>query len=124
MLPWYYKVDQTYAFHQGDPGNNIENYYPLKSEVQKMVRSGLLSFKDIGPNVKDNPLPKHGGGSAVNMVAGCPGDFRVFDINLVRGNLVKMHVDLWKFNYYTHDHATCGVYSMDIHEGDKVRGDL
>ena len=97
-LPWYYKADQTCAFHQGAPGHNIENRYPLKSEVQKMVRSGLLSFKDVSPNVKDNPLPKHGGANVVNMVVGCPGDFRVFDINLVRGDLVKMHADLCEFS--------------------------
>ena len=93
-LPWYYKVDQTCAFLQGVLGHTIENCYPLKAEVQKIVRSGLLSFKDIGPNVKDNPLPKHGGGGVVNMVAGCPRDFRIFGINLVRGDLMKMHVDL------------------------------
>ena len=59
-----------------------------------MVRYGLLSFKYIVPNVKDNTLPKHGGGRVVNMVAGYPGDFRIFDINLVRGDLVMIHVDL------------------------------
>ena len=48
--------------------------------MQRLVKSRILSFKDMGPNVKDNPLPKHGGVNAVNMVAGCPGDFRIFDI--------------------------------------------
>ena len=72
-LPWYYKADQTCSFHQGAPGHNIKNCYSLKFEVQKMVRSCLLSFKDVGPNVKDNPLPKHGGGNTINMVAGCLG---------------------------------------------------
>ena len=62
--------------------------------MQRLVKSGILSFKDVRPNVKYNPLPKHGGVNAVNMVAGCPGDFRIFDINLVRGDLVKMHADL------------------------------
>ena len=61
-----------------------------------MVRSGLLSFKDVGPNVKDNPFPKHGGENDVNMVAGCPGDFHIFDIILVRGDLLKMHADLYE----------------------------
>ena len=97
-LPWYYKEDQTCVFHQGAPGHNIENCYPLKYEVQKMVRFGLLSFKDVGPNVKDNPLPKHGGENAVNMVVGCPGDFRIFDVNLVRGDLEKKHADLYEFS--------------------------
>ena len=76
-----------------------------------MVRFGILSSKDVGPNVKDNPLPKHGGGSAINMVAGYSGGFRIFDINLVRGDLVKMHADLCEFNYYTHDHAICSIFS-------------
>ena len=58
------------------------------------MKSGILSFKDVGPNVKDNPLPNNGGANAVNMVAGCPTDFRIFYINLVRGDLVKMHADL------------------------------
>ena len=58
------------------------------------MRSGLLSFKDVSPNVKDNPLPKDGETNVVNMVVGCPGDFRIYDINLVRGNLVNMHADL------------------------------
>ena len=59
-----------------------------------MVKYGVLSFKDVGPNVKDNPLPKHVRVNAVNMVAGCLGDFRIFDIHLVRGDLVKMHAGL------------------------------
>ena len=102
-------------FIRGAPGHTVENCYPLKTEVQKLVKYGILSFKDVGPNVKDNPLPKHGGANAVNMVADCPGDFQIFDVNLVRGDLVKMHVDLWKFSYYTHDHAGCAICSTYIH---------
>ena len=71
--------------------HNVENCYPLKTEVQKLVRTGILSFKDVVLNVKDNPLPKHEGENVVNMVAGCPGDFRIFYIKLVTGDLVKMH---------------------------------
>ena len=78
------------------------------------MKSGILSFKDMGPNVKDNSLPKHGGVNAVNMVAGCPGGFRIFDINLVRGDLVKMHADLCEFSYYMHDHAGCAICSTSL----------
>ena len=113
-LPWYYKANQTCAFHQGAPGHNVENCYPLKTEVQKLVKSGILSFKDVGPNVKDSPSPKHGGANVVNMVVGCPGNFQIFDVNLVRGELVKMHSDLCKFSYYTHDHVGCAIFSTDI----------
>ena len=89
-----------------------------------MLRPGLLSFKDVDPNVKDNPLPNNGGAKAVNMVAGCPGDFRIFYINLVRRDLVKMHADLCDFSYYMHDHAGCGICSTYIQGCDKVKPDL
>ena len=60
----------------------------------------------------------------MNMVYRCPGDFKIFYINLVRGDLVKMHADLYEFNYYTHDHVGCSICSSDIHGCDKVRDDL
>ena len=59
--------------------------------------------------MKDNPLPKHGGGSAVNMVAGCPRDFIIFDIILVRVDLVKIHAGIYEFIYHTHDHVGCSI---------------
>ena len=89
-----------------------------------MVRLGLLSFKYVGPNVKDNPLHKHGGENVVNMVTGCPGDFRIFYINLVRRDLVKMHANVCEFSYYTHDHAGCSICSTDIQGCDKIKADL
>ena len=60
----------------------------------------------------------------MNMVASCPGDFRIFDIHLVRGDLVKMHADLYEFSYYTHDHAGCATCSTDIQGCDKIKADL
>ena len=45
-----------------------------------------MSFEDKTPNVKANLLPAHGN-TSVNMVDGCPGKFRVFD--------VRVSVDLW-----------------------------
>ena len=74
--------------------------------------------------MKDNPLPKHVGTNVVNMVAGCQGDFWIFDINLVRGDLVKMHVDFYEFSYYTHDHAGCGICSTNVQGCDKIKADL
>ncbi|KAI5437495.1 hypothetical protein KIW84_023564 [Lathyrus oleraceus] len=70
-LPWWYKSDLRSAFHQGATGHDIENRYPLKYEFRKIVKSGMVSFKDRAPNVKANPLPAHGN-SSVNIVDGCP----------------------------------------------------
>ena len=47
------------------------------------MKSGMVSFEDRASNVKANPLPAHGN-SSVNMVDGCPGEFKVFDVRFIR----------------------------------------
>jgi hypothetical protein len=56
-LPWWYKPDLSCAFHQGAPGHDVERCLVLRSEVQKLTRANILSFKDLNPNVQANPLP-------------------------------------------------------------------
>ena len=73
-LPWWFKPELRCVFHQGAPGHDIENCYSLKYEVQKLMKSGMVSFEDCVPNVKANSLPAHGNAS-VNMVDGCQGNF-------------------------------------------------
>ncbi|KAI5389144.1 hypothetical protein KIW84_074698 [Lathyrus oleraceus] len=75
-LPWWYKPELHCAFYQGAPEHDIENCYPLKYEVQKLMKSGMVSFEDRVPNVKANSLPTHGK-SSVNMVDGCHGKFKI-----------------------------------------------
>ncbi|KAI5402926.1 hypothetical protein KIW84_050500 [Lathyrus oleraceus] len=84
-LPWWYKSELRCAFHQGAPSHDIENCYPLKYEVQKLVKSGRVSFEDCAPNVKANPLPAHGN-SSINMVDDFPGEFKVFDVCFIRSS--------------------------------------
>ncbi|KAI5436199.1 hypothetical protein KIW84_022602 [Lathyrus oleraceus] len=59
-LPWWYKPELHCAFHQGAPGHDIENSYPLKYEVQKLMKSGVVSFEDRMPNVKAIHYPPMG----------------------------------------------------------------
>ncbi|KAI5433916.1 hypothetical protein KIW84_020958 [Lathyrus oleraceus] len=76
---WWYKPELHCVYHSGAPEHDVENCYPLKTKVQDLIRSGILFFKDVGPNVKKNPLPEHGK-SAVNMVQGCPGSMTMTDV--------------------------------------------
>jgi hypothetical protein len=69
-LPGWYRADLSCAFHQGAPGHDTEHCYALKFEVQKLVQTNVLSFKDLNPNVQANPLPNHGAAS-VNMIQEC-----------------------------------------------------
>ncbi|XP_050895005.1 uncharacterized protein LOC127101595 [Lathyrus oleraceus] len=111
-LPWWFKPDLHCAFHQGAPGYDIENYYPLKNEVQKLIKSDMMSFEDRAPNVKENLLPAHGNAS-VNMVDGCPGNFRVFDVRHIRQSLVEIHRTLCLISNYEHDHDGCVICSVN-----------
>ncbi|XP_058750154.1 uncharacterized protein LOC131623163 [Vicia villosa] len=58
-IPWWYNADVTCAFHQDAPGHSLEDCWALKVEVQRLTRAGILSFRDIGPDVQANSLPKH-----------------------------------------------------------------
>ncbi|KAI5385546.1 hypothetical protein KIW84_072228 [Lathyrus oleraceus] len=73
---WWYKIELHCVYHSGAPRHDVENCYPLKTKVQHLVRSGILFFEDVGPNVKKNPLPEHGK-AVVNMVQGYPGKYKV-----------------------------------------------
>jgi len=49
-LPPWYRPDQNCTFHQGAPGHDTEQCYPLKEEVQKLIENNIWSFED--PDVK------------------------------------------------------------------------
>jgi hypothetical protein len=49
-LPWWYKPDLSCVFHQGAPGHDVERCLVLKSEVQRLIKDNILSFKDQNPN--------------------------------------------------------------------------
>ncbi|KAI5435420.1 hypothetical protein KIW84_022013 [Lathyrus oleraceus] len=111
-LPWWYKPELHCAFHQGAPRHDIENCYSLKYKVQKLIKSGMVSFEDHAPNVKANPLPAHGN-SSVNMVDDCPGEFKVFDVRFIRRSLVVMHKDICMVSDCEHDHDGCAICSVN-----------
>ncbi|KAI5396975.1 hypothetical protein KIW84_062973 [Lathyrus oleraceus] len=72
------------------------------------MKSGMVSFEDRAPNVKANSLPAHGN-SSVNMVDGCPGEFKVFDVRFIRRSLVQMHKDGCPGEFKVFGCAVCSV---------------
>lgn len=66
-LPWWYKTNASCAFHQNALGHSLEDCFPLKVEVQKLMRAGILTFKDAGPIVKTNPMADYAGASTSMM---------------------------------------------------------
>ncbi|KAI5441168.1 hypothetical protein KIW84_010579 [Lathyrus oleraceus] len=78
----------------------------------------MVFFEDRAPNVKANPLPAHGN-SSVNMVDGCPGEFKIYDVNFIRRSLVRMHEDISLVSDCEHDHDGCAICSVNS-RGDNV----
>ncbi|XP_050889058.1 uncharacterized protein LOC127094243 [Lathyrus oleraceus] len=114
-LPYWYKAGQFCAYHQGAPGHNLEDCYGLKSDIQRLIKSGILYIRDVNPNLQVNSLPQHGGAS-INMVEGCPGTFRDYDVCYLEGDLVKIHLKLGELIYMTpHNYAACGLCRSTLH---------
>jgi hypothetical protein len=120
---WWYKPERHCVYHSGAPTHDVENCYPLKTKVQDLVRSGILFFEDVGPNVKKNPLPEHGK-AAINMVQGCPGKYKVLYANDIRQYLVEMHKLLCEHSHYEHDHDRCQVCTINERGCRQVRKDI
>ncbi|KAI5391447.1 hypothetical protein KIW84_076311 [Lathyrus oleraceus] len=88
-----------------------------------MVKSGMVSFEDRASNVKANLLPAHGN-SSVNMVDGCPGEFKVFDVRFIRRSLVRMPKDICLVSECEHDHDGCAICSVKLRGCMVVKRDI
>ena len=77
-----------------------------------MVKSGMVSFEDKAYNVKANSLPTHGN-TSVNMVDGCPGNFRVFDVRRIQRSRMEIHRILCLISDCEHDHDGCVICSVN-----------
>ena len=59
-LPPGFRSDLHCEFHQGAAGHDLENCFALKARVQELIKGDILSFKDVPPNVVNNPSPEQG----------------------------------------------------------------
>ncbi|XP_050878820.1 uncharacterized protein LOC127082634 [Lathyrus oleraceus] len=123
VLPWWYKPEVSCPFHQNAPGHDLDNCFALKLEVQKLTRAGILTFKNMGPNVKDNPMPSHGP-SSVNNIEVCLNEQRVTKIEEIRRSLVEIHSVLCAHGLFQHDHQICGTCSVNSRGCRKIQDDL
>ncbi|KAI5390796.1 hypothetical protein KIW84_075907 [Lathyrus oleraceus] len=93
-LPWWYKHELRRAFHQGAPEHDIENCYPLKYEVQKLIKNG------------------------------CPREFKVFDVRFIQRSLVAMHKDICMVSDCEHDYDSCAICSVNPRGCKVVKRDI
>ena len=50
-LSAHWRPDLCCTFHQGAQGRDVENCFPLKIEVQKLIDADVLPFKNLNPSV-------------------------------------------------------------------------
>lgn len=55
------------AFHKGAADHDLEGCYALKVKVKELIKDGILTFKDVGPDMRTNPVTNHAG-SSTSMV--------------------------------------------------------
>ena len=62
-LPRGYDINAHCEFHSGAPGHTIENCRAFKCKVQDLIDTKAINFNPVGPNIQNNPMPPHQGGT-------------------------------------------------------------
>jgi hypothetical protein len=47
ILPAGYRADLSCAFHQGEPGHDIEQCFAFQRIVQKLIQKNLIPFEEF-----------------------------------------------------------------------------
>ncbi|XP_050918975.1 uncharacterized protein LOC127136468 [Lathyrus oleraceus] len=105
-LPPWYNPNAHCPFHEGAPGHDLEGCYALKHRVRELIASKILSFKDMGPNVKNNPLPPHGN-PAVNAIEDASVGVTVDKVDDVKTPLATFHARLVEAGMINVNHENC-----------------
>ncbi|XP_050877313.1 uncharacterized protein LOC127081068 [Lathyrus oleraceus] len=90
LPPWYNK-DAHCPFHEGAHGHDLEGCYALNHIVRELVEKKILSFRDVGPNVKSNPLSVHG---TVNAIEDVSDVCIIKNVEYVKTPLLALHARL------------------------------
>ena len=50
--------------------------------------------------------------------------YQIFDVNLIKGSLVAMHMNLCEMRYFDHDHSACTICSQNPRGCANIRKDI
>ncbi|XP_050908028.1 uncharacterized protein LOC127121612 [Lathyrus oleraceus] len=111
-LPPCYNPNAHCPFHEGAPGHDLEGCYTLKHRIHELIESKILSFKDMGPNVKNNPRPPRGD-PAVNAIEDASIGVTVDKVDDVKTPLAAFHARLVEAGLVNVNHENfeeCAIY--------------
>lgn len=90
-LPPWYNPNAHCPFHEDAPKHDLEGCYALKHIVRELMEKKILSFRDLGPNVKSNPLPAH---ETVNAIEEAFDGDVIKDVANIKTPLLAFHARL------------------------------
>ncbi|XP_050877409.1 uncharacterized protein LOC127081171 [Lathyrus oleraceus] len=105
-LPLWYNPNAHYPFHEGAPGHDLEGYYAFKHMVRELIDSNIMSFRDMGPNMKDNLIPLHRN-PTVNVIEDASDGIVVEKVDNVRTPLAAFHARLVEVGLINVCHDNC-----------------
>lgn len=120
LHPWY-NPNAHCSFHEGAPRHDLEGCYALKHIVRELVEKKILSFKDLGPNVKSNPLPSHGTVNAIEEAS--DGDV-IKDVANIKTHLLAFHARLGEVGLVSACHKYCEECAIHPRGCEIVRKDV
>ncbi|PNX79654.1 coatomer subunit zeta-3, partial [Trifolium pratense] len=117
-FPAWYDANSKCEFHAGTEGHATDNCRAFKHKVQELLDKKLLTFKENGPNVKDNPLPGHNGPS-VNQVEGS--EELIKEAIRIKTPLAVIRETLLSFDQFQGMHHQCKVCDENPNHCVKMR---
>ncbi|GAU52036.1 hypothetical protein TSUD_418760, partial [Trifolium subterraneum] len=100
--------------------HTIENCKAFKYKVQELIDKKLISFKEEGPNVKDNPLPEHAGLS-VNAVEEIEEQSLIKKVTKIKASMSVIQEKLIGYDEFEEIHSNCKVCSTNPEGCQKMR---
>ncbi|XP_050878486.1 uncharacterized protein LOC127082296 [Lathyrus oleraceus] len=105
-LPPWYNPNAHCPFHEGAPEHDLEGCYALKLTVRELIDSKIFSFRDMGPNVENNPIPPHGD-PKVNAIEDASDGGMVEKVDDVKTPLAAFHARLLEVGLIDACHDNC-----------------
>lgn len=101
-----YNPNAYCPFHEGAHGHDLEGCYALKHKVCELIESKIFPFKDMGHNMKKNPLPLHGN-LIVNAIKEASGGYVIEKVDDVNTPLATFHTRLVETGLIGVHHDDC-----------------
>ncbi|XP_050916156.1 uncharacterized protein LOC127131270, partial [Lathyrus oleraceus] len=125
---WYLSLDQSRIRCFQDLSDAFIQHYkynmdmaPDRRQLLNLVEKKILSFRDVGPNVKNNPLPAHGD---VNAVEDASDVCVIKNVEDVKTPLLALHAGLVRARLIDTCHDSCEECAIQPKGCKVVRNDI